>query len=158
MGAKEEFAEVLTLALQELGFRRRGDNWRRQGATLYSIVNLQPSRWDSLFYVNVGFSLADRAVRGWLPESKCMVRFRIEAIKKISSQDLRLLSDDALSTMGEQEWRAAVSDKLVGPIAGILEGATDLVGLKSLLRTNVSERAMVNAEMRGLLESSASET
>jgi hypothetical protein len=46
----------------------------------------------------------------------------------------------------------------VVPIIGILEGATDLVRLKGLLGSDVSERAMVDAEMRALLEASANET
>lgn len=154
MGTKEKFTDILATALSEKGFRRRGHSWKHLGPTLYSVISLQASNWDSHFYVNFGFSLADRAVLGWLPESKCMVRFRIEAIKAISPADLRLLGDEALGTMGEQQWRVAVSDRLVVPVTGILERATDLKGLSSILRADISERTMVHVEMRALLDSS----
>ena len=153
MGAREELANVLAKALPERGFRRRGDSWGRLGTALYSVVNLQRSRWDSPFYVNIGFAPADHATRGWLAESKCVVRFRIEAIRAISVEDLRLLDDDALAAMGGPAWSAAVSHRVVEPIVAVLDRATDLDGLRHLLRTDVSERVMVEADMRVLLES-----
>jgi len=111
VAAKKVLTAILTESLAERGFRRRGDSWHRLGPDLYSVVHLQPSRWDSSFYLNLGFAPAGRVVRGWLPESKCLVRFRVEAIKKLSPGDLRLLNGDAFSHMGEPEWR-------VGPGGG----------------------------------------
>lgn len=151
MAAKERLTAILAESLAERGFRRRGDSWHRLGPDLYSVVHLQPSRWDSSFYLNLGFAPADRVVRGWLPESKCLVRFRVEAIKKLSPGDLRLLNGDAISHMGEHEWRVAVGGKVVNPIVEILDHATDLSGLRNVLQDQISERVMVHAEMRKIL-------
>jgi len=46
-----------------------------------------------------------------------------------------------------------VSHQVVEPIVAVLDRATDLDGLGHLLRTDVSERVMVEAGMRVLLES-----
>lgn len=151
---KTEFANLLTETLSGIGFRRRGLSWHRAGPMLYSIVNLQSSNWGPQFYVNFGFSVAKLAVNGWIPESKCMLRFRIEAIQNIHPQAFRLLNRNPTgSVIDEEGWCSAVSGELIAPIAGVLEKTVDLASLNDLLNVKLSENVMVHHKMRRILDS-----
>ncbi|WBB93339.1 DUF4304 domain-containing protein [Verrucosispora sp. WMMC514] len=151
MKVKQEFSRILEEELDGMRFRRRGTNWYRLGQEIYSIVNIQSSRWDSLFYVNLGFAPAGDVPGGWLAESKCMLRFRLEAIKRVRPDSLRLLDDSVISERVDQHWRSAVRAGLVLPIVETLKRADSVEGLKGLLETEISDRVMIHRDMRRFL-------
>jgi hypothetical protein len=146
-----DLASLLTEGTRPLGFRRRGNNWFRTGATVYSIVNLQRSRWDETLYVNIGFDAAANVPGDWRPERQCGVRFRIDAIDAVTAADLRLLDQEQQDRLGTEAWRTAVVERLVEPMVRVLVQATDISGLRDVLTTAVSRRVMIRADMRGLV-------
>jgi hypothetical protein len=95
VSAQAELLDVLGNQLAPLGFRRRTANWYRAGSELYLVVNVQRSSWGDVLYVNVGAAPIGRTTGGWLPESKCLVRFRAEALDGVPAEALVALSDSA---------------------------------------------------------------
>ncbi|WP_158257112.1 DUF4304 domain-containing protein [Kineococcus xinjiangensis] len=147
-----ELSAVFGKPLKDLGFRRRRRSWYRLGPALYSVLNLQASEWDSTVYLNLGFSPAASVVGDWLPERKCMVRFRAERILEVPLEGIRLLDGEALAAVGAQAWRDAVAQQVAGPVVGMLDRVVDLPRLRHALDAEVSPHVMVRAEVRQLLE------
>jgi hypothetical protein len=155
MMVESELATLFSKATESLGFRRRGLNWYRRGEQLYSMVNLQRSRWDDLVYVNIAFSPTGEVAGEWQAESKCSVRLRVEAIRSVKKEDLLLLSGAEAAELSDNEWRAAVIARIVDPVVGILVEAVDISSLKEILQKDVTDRVMIHREMRNLLNLSA---
>jgi hypothetical protein len=107
------FAKVLDSLLLSESFRRRSHNWYRVADRIYAVVNLQESSFDDACYVNIGFSLADDASNGWIPEQKCQVRFRAEALHAITPADSALLDPATPAQLGEESWLAAATERLL---------------------------------------------
>src|SRR6478609_7626979 len=143
----EAFNEVF----KSLGFRKKSANWYRVSGDLYCIVGVQESRWDESCYVNVGFTPAVNVKAGWLPESKCLVRFRADAITSISREDLDLLSGEAAKASGEDDLRVGLLEKIANPAARAVDPVENMQNLKSLLRTSVSDQVFIHRKIRGEL-------
>lgn len=143
--------EALNEVFKPLGFRKKSANWYRVSGDLYCVVGVQESRWDESCYVNVGFAPAVNVKAGWLPESKCLVRFRADAITSISREDLDLLSGEAPATSGEDDLRVGLVEKIATPVARAVNSIENIQGLKSLLRTSVSDQVFIHREIRGEL-------
>ncbi|MFE7500528.1 DUF4304 domain-containing protein [Streptomyces albidoflavus] len=143
----EAFNEVF----KSLGFRKKSANWYRVSGDLYCIVGVQESRWDESCYVNVGFTPAVNVKAGWLPESKCLVRFRADAITSISREDLDLLSGEAAKASGEDDLWVGLLEKIANPAARAVDPVENMQNLKSLLRTSVSDQVFMHREIRGEL-------
>jgi hypothetical protein len=146
MTPQAEIEGLLTDQTRGLGFLRRGSNWVRKGPDLYTVVNLQHSRWDDTLYINVGFHAAEDVEGEWLPESKCGVRFRIDALHGVAAGGLQMLSNSYVPPEGTA-LREALASGIVGPLAELIELASSLEGLKRALETMVSGRVMVSAKM-----------
>ncbi|MGK5446738.1 DUF4304 domain-containing protein [Streptomyces radiopugnans] len=116
-----------------------------------AVVGVQESRWDESCYVNVGFAPAVNVKAGWLPESKCLVRFRVDAITSISREDFDLLSGRAAETSGEDDLRVGLVEKIATPVARAVNPIESIQGLKSLLRASVSDQVFIHREIRGEL-------
>jgi hypothetical protein len=144
-------ADAMDDAMTPLGFRRRRTNWSRLGDTLYSVINLQKSRWGEWLYVNLGFSLPDRVANSWTPESRCLVRFRADTLTAIEPEALRLLEADRVLTMEHDELRELLAERIASPIAETMAVAADLDGLKNVLESRTSGQVFVHREMRELL-------
>ncbi|MFF4442609.1 DUF4304 domain-containing protein [Streptomyces sp. NPDC001621] len=143
--------EALNEVFKPLGFRKKSANWYRVSGDLYCVVGVQESRWDESCYVNVGFAPAVNVKAGWLPESKCLVRFRADAITSISREDLDLLSGQAAEASGEDALRVGLVEKIATPVARAVNPIESIQGLKSLLRTSVSDQVFIHREIRGEL-------
>ncbi|RMB81837.1 DUF4304 domain-containing protein [Streptomyces shenzhenensis] len=143
--------EALNEVFKPLGFRKKSANWYRVSGDLYCVVGVQESRWNESCYVNVGFAPAVNVKAGWLPESKCLVRFRADAITSISREDLDLLSGEAVETSGEDDLRVGLVEKIAAPVARAVNSIESIQGLKSLLRTSVSDQVFIHREIRGEL-------
>lgn len=143
--------EALNEVFKPLGFRKKSANWYRVSGDLYCVVGVQESRWDESCYVNVGFAPAVNVKAGWLPESKCLVRFRADAITSISREDLDLLSGEVTETSEEDGLRADLVEKIATPVARAVNPVESIQGLKSLLRTSVSDQVFIHREIRGEL-------
>ncbi|MEU2747851.1 DUF4304 domain-containing protein [Streptomyces collinus] len=143
--------EALNEVFKPLGFRKKSANWYRVSGDLYCVVGVQESHWDESCYVNVGFAPAVNVKAGWLPESKCLVRFRADAITSISREDLDLLSGRAAETSGEDDLRVGLVEKIATPVARAVNPIESIQGLKSLLRTSVSDQVFIHREIRGEL-------
>ena len=151
MTVRTELPSIVNSALKEVGFRRRQSNWYRLGPTLYAIVNLQKSNWDDLVYVNVGFTPVDHLAGDWQPSNKCSVRFRVEALNAVR-EHISLLDEDAIAKMGSSDWRAAVSEKIVAPLAVAVNETVDLEGLRALLRDSLNKQVAINVKIKHLLD------
>ncbi|NVI33154.1 DUF4304 domain-containing protein [Streptomyces sp. CAI-17] len=143
--------EALNEVFKSLGFRKKSANWYRVSGDLYCIVGVQESRWDESCYVNVGFTPAVNVKAGWLPESKCLVRFRADAIASISREDLDLLSGEAAKASGEDDLRVGLLEKIANPTARAVDSVENMQDLKSLLRTSVSDQVFMHREIRAEL-------
>ncbi|MET7361772.1 DUF4304 domain-containing protein [Streptomyces sp. NPDC005562] len=143
----EAFNEVF----KPLGFRKKSASWYRVSGDLYCVVAVQESSWDESCYVNVGFAPAAHVKAGWLPEVKCLVRFRADAITSISREDLDLLCGQAAETCGEDFLRMGLVEKIATPVARAVNPIGSIQGLKSLLRSRVSDQVFIHREFRGEL-------
>ncbi|WP_075021409.1 DUF4304 domain-containing protein [Actinomadura madurae] len=140
--------EAINEVLVPLGFRRKSANWCRVSGDLYCVVNVQKSRWDESCYVNVGFTPAAKVKTGWLSESKCLVRFRVDAISSISREGLELLSGGWVDASGEREFRGDVVDKIATPVARTVDSIASMQDLKYLLHTSISDQVFIHREVR----------
>ena len=52
---KKELAKFLDETFLPLAFKRRGNNWIKNGDELSKIINLQKSNFGNSFYINYGF-------------------------------------------------------------------------------------------------------
>lgn len=119
MELRDELVEVVSEVLAPLGLKRRSNSWYRAGKDVYAVVSLQRSSWDSSVYVNVGFSPVEQADRGWLPDSKCQVRFRVDAVRSVSPAASALLSEAGLASVNHEDWQERVRRDLIDPpVAG----------------------------------------
>jgi hypothetical protein len=140
--------EALNEVFKPLGFRKNSANWYRVSGDLYCVVGIQESRWDESCYVNVGFAPAVKVKAGWLPESKCLVRFRADAITSISREELDLLSGEAAEASGGGELRVDLVEKIATPVAQAVNSIESVQDLKTLLRTSVSGQVFIHREIR----------
>lgn len=51
---KKLLVDILQRELRPLGFRKDGGNWRLDASETITVVNLQKSRWDDSYYINLG--------------------------------------------------------------------------------------------------------
>lgn len=147
------FLEALNEVFKPLGFRNKSANWYRVSGDLYCVVGVQESSWDESCYVNIGFAPAAKVKAGWLPESKCLVRFRADAITSISREGLDLLSQEVAESRGEGGLRVDFVEKVAYPVARAVDSIESIQDLKSLLRTSVSDQVFIHREIRGELPS-----
>ncbi|MBL1085222.1 DUF4304 domain-containing protein [Streptomyces actinomycinicus] len=143
--------EVLNEVFKPLGFRKKSANWYRVSGDLYCVVAVQESRWGESCYVNVGFAPVVNVKAGWLPESKCLVRFRVDALTSISREGLDLLSGQAAEVGGEDDLRVGLVEKIATPVAQAVNPIESIQDLKSLLCTSVSDQVFIHREIRGEL-------
>lgn len=54
MHGKNEFSDILNETLTDLGFRRKSNYWYRNQLETINIVNLQKSKQDDTYFVNLG--------------------------------------------------------------------------------------------------------
>lgn len=93
MGANVE--ELLRSRLKEWGFRKRGGSYYRTTETgLYLVLAVQGSAWGDSKYLNFGYADSSLAVSGWLPENRCQLRFRINAVNGVTDEVLTLFEAD----------------------------------------------------------------
>ncbi|MFG3165461.1 DUF4304 domain-containing protein [Streptomyces sp. NPDC048232] len=140
----EAFNEVF----KPLGFRKKSANWYRASGDLYCVVGVQESSWDESCYVNIGFAPAANVKTGWLPESKCLVRFRADAITSISRDGLDLLSGEVAEVRGGGDLRLDLVEKVASPVAQAVNSIESIQDLKNLLRTSDSDQVFVHREIR----------
>jgi hypothetical protein len=153
MTLQQRLAVLVDDQLKPSGFSRRRFNWFSYGSDLYRVCNLQKSAWgDGGCYINLGLSSSDQAVDGWLAETRCWVRFRVEAPRSLRMEDLRLIDANAIETMGESEWAAVVTERVVRPIADILLEPTDLPSLGAMLRSKISAKVYAHPSLRDVLQ------
>jgi hypothetical protein len=145
---QDELVAVMNDSLVPIGFRRRGSSWHRTAQAAYAVVNLQRSNWDDSVYVNVGFSPAEQATRGWIPETKCQVRFRVDSIRSVSPAGVALLNDAELTSIGDKEWRERIRKDLIAPLVELLERAVDLESLGKIVQSELSAKVMIHREVR----------
>lgn len=139
---------ALNEVFKPLGFRKKSANWYRVSGDLYCVVSIQASSWDESCYVNIGFAPAVKVKAGWLPESKCLVRFRVDAITSIPREGLDLLSGEAAEAHGEDTLRADLVEKVASPVAQAISSIESIQDLKSLLHTSVSDQVFIHREIR----------
>ncbi|MEU4173308.1 DUF4304 domain-containing protein [Streptomyces sp. NPDC026665] len=139
--------EALNEAFKPLGFRKKSASWYRVTGNLYCVVSAQVSGWDESCYVNIGFAPAAKVETGWLPESKCLVRFRVDAITSISREGLDLLAEEGISKHNDSDLHAELVEKIATPVAELVNSIENTQDLKSLLRTEISEQVFIHREM-----------
>jgi hypothetical protein len=151
MTVNSELPELFNNAMKNAGFRRRRDNWYRTGPALYALVNLQQSNWDDLIYVNIAFTPVEALDGDWQPHQKCLVRFRVGALKKVTVEDEELLDEKTFMQMAGSTWSTAVQERIIAPILEAFDRASDLSSLAELLRDDVNEQIFIGKEIRSLL-------
>lgn len=58
---KQEFIDAIKPQLKEIGYRKNGNYWYKEGADLICCINVQGSQWSADdYYVNIGFSLPSK--------------------------------------------------------------------------------------------------
>ncbi|MFG2960812.1 DUF4304 domain-containing protein [Streptomyces sp. NPDC048291] len=140
--------EVFDEVFRPLGFRKKSGSWYRTSGDIYCLVGVQKSSWDESCYVNVGFAPTGTTKDGWLPENKCLVRFRVDAITSISREALELLSEGRREGVRPNELRSSLMEKIAVPVALLVDPIRSLGDLQSLLRSRVSGQVFIHREIR----------
>ncbi|MGW2307331.1 DUF4304 domain-containing protein [Actinomadura luteofluorescens] len=143
--------EALNEVFKPLGFRKKSANWYRVSGDLYCVVSVQQSSWGGSCYVNIGFAPAVKVRAGWLPESKCLVRFRVDALASIFREGLDLLSGEVAEAREEGDLRADLVERVVSPVAQAINSVESIQDLKSLLHASVSDQVFIHSEIRDKL-------
>ncbi len=105
------FKKIINDEMCRAGYTRKGTNWYRDWPTVISLLNLQKSNYDDLWFINIAF---------WLkgvgqpkvppPEHLCHVRIRAtSAFPNVRSQ---LEQSCTLNTMISDERRKAILVKI----------------------------------------------
>jgi hypothetical protein len=150
---QSELVTVLGGSLQPVGFRRRRANWYCAATHIYSIVGVQESAWgDGTCYVNLGLNPSDRVSDGWWPERRCVVRFRIDALRSTHVDDLKLLHHRTLEAIGLDAWRLAVEERIAAPTAQLLRSLDGPADIRRLLRHDLTGQRLVTVEGRQWLQ------
>ncbi|WP_079576789.1 DUF4304 domain-containing protein [Krasilnikoviella flava] len=151
--AQDDFYVDLDATLRALGFTRRGMNWVRRSGDLYSVVNLQKSEWGAGRYVNIGFARASTTEGGWLPESKCEIRFRAGALLGSSGGGNSNVEIGHIAT-GPDSRPAPISQlPVTRALTDLMTAVTEVRDLPAALRDLVSDRVFVRRGMREVLDS-----
>jgi hypothetical protein len=148
---QSKLVERLGIALAPIGFKRRNNNWHRQLNDVYAIINVQASRYSESCYVNFGFARIERESTPWLPENKCQVRFRIEALQAIDHEGLRLLDADSGQVDDPTAWNEAVDRNIIAAVAELTGRVKRFADLREVLRSDVSNRAFVHKDAKQAL-------
>lgn len=90
----------------------------------------------------------EQADRGWLPDSKCQVRFRADAVRSVSPAASALLSEAGLASVNHEDWQERVRRDLIDPLAQTLDRVVDLESLGQIVRSDLSAKVMVHREIR----------
>jgi hypothetical protein len=151
MSVCDGLAKVLDVALSPLGFRRRATNWYRRGDEIYSIVNIQKSRFDDSCYLNIAFCPTELMVDDWTSESRCPIRFRVDALTTISAADAALLDARTAQQMNEYVWQLDVADRIGARVAQVMKSIGSLDDLRGFLQSNRPERVFIGRDVKDLL-------
>jgi hypothetical protein len=157
MTGQTALVKALNDGLKPLGFKRRGNNWFRIIYDLYSIVNIQRSRWGDSLFVNVAFTPAELLDDIWMPERNCMMRFRAERLNDVDPEYVHLLQEDLPAGMKEAEFDILLREKIVGPLVGTLEDASSVHSLKMILKSRVSGNVFIHRELQAILNADTSD-
>lgn len=143
--------ETFDQKLKPSGFRKSKRNFYRFGQSLYSVLNLQHSQLYGAWFVNFGFSPLTQADGKFLPENKCMVRFRAESVSAISRGGCALLDDDSDSS--DPLWEGSLIEKVVVPAVELLEAVRDAPTLAAVLKMDVTSQVFIHKDFRSILNS-----
>jgi hypothetical protein len=135
---------------KSLEYRRRGANWYRTTAELYTVVNLQKSSWGGRSYVNFGYCDAREGQVAWVAESRCQVRFRAEAIGSFQrSEGSALLVED--SGLSRDEYASGLRDRLYPALESAMK-LNSIQELAEFLSTAImGSRVFIHRDIRPAL-------
>jgi hypothetical protein len=80
------------------------------------------------------------------------LRFRVEALKALPMENLRLIDAEAIVRLGQSTCAADVKECVLRPIVDILLEPTDPASLGAMLRSKVSNRIFIHRELREVLQ------
>lgn len=152
MTVGDELLTALSEALSFRGFRRRGSNWYRKHDQIYTVVNVQKSRYSCARYINIGMCPNGSMGRDWIPESRCPIRFRLESLESIPPEDAALLDDISLIPDGERV--ETLKQRIAQPLASSIDRVQDESTLIKFIQSNVSPNIYLHREVRQRLFSS----
>ncbi|MFI9487672.1 DUF4304 domain-containing protein [Promicromonospora sp. NPDC052451] len=134
--------------MKSLGYRKRGSSYFRISAGgLYAIISVQKSAWDSVEYLNFGYAEGASAESGWIPESRCQVRFRLDAVRGVDARLMALMSTEGLSASNSD----SLVEELLDAISPFLE-VDDWAGLRAVIDERISDsRLFVHRDVRRFL-------
>ena len=144
--------EALRTELRPLGFRtRRKSFYRTTDAGLYIVLSVQDSAWAPGGYLNVGYADESQTNSGWLPDSKCQVRFRSAAIRSLAAHDVDLALDPE-SNLSEERRFDLLVDELIPSIVPLLV-LDDWSDLREAMRSTLDgKRVFVHQGIRSRIE------
>lgn len=154
MASRNELSTALTQVLSPLGYRRRSGNWYRTRDEIYTVVNIQTSRFADTLYLNIGVHFADLMETDWLVVHRCHLNFRAEALSSVSATDIGILDDTEAPRRVSGEERVAILAELFAlPIARAIDGLRKKEDLITFLQTGVSRRVFIHSSMKDWLRS-----
>lgn len=75
---KQQFIAAIKPELKQLGYRKKGNYWYKDGPELIKCINIQGSQWSAEdYYVNIGFALPsddnkNPTLLNWYCQTRCV--------------------------------------------------------------------------------------
>lgn len=76
----KKMVQMLSPKMKDAGFQKKGQSWFRTSPETISVLNLQMSRWDGAYFVNLGVLTRHLDPQVTPHVSACQVRHRIESL------------------------------------------------------------------------------
>lgn len=91
---EKRFKELLTKNLLKYGFKRKNNNYYCSNNELISVVTLQKSKFESIYYINYGFLIKELSKNIEFPKSTvCDVRGRFILSESMDRIDLDIINE-----------------------------------------------------------------
>jgi hypothetical protein len=135
---------------RDAGLKKESGSWYRRGDEVIAVSNLQRSDYSPRYYFNQGFWLQQLGVERSPKYSDCHVWCRLEQLLPASDRRSEQLLDLDY-VIDEDERISELTTLLRDGIVPLIEQASSVDGLRTLVATDVVPASMVKAQARPLL-------
>ena len=147
MSNKVRFKKAFGNALQENGFRKKGQSWYLYGPDSIVVLNLQKDDFSELYFVNFGVWLVSFGDAQFPRENQCHIGARLEELFPAQ----RELILDACTIGPDDADLSKFEDLLHSDVVPLCQRCLTLVGLKEQITSGKIAHYYVNRVARSLL-------
>jgi len=140
----DSLVKSVAQTMKESGFARKGQTWYLDTPEVVLVLNLQRSRFDPSFFLNLAFWIKAISSPPSIPpgEHTCHVRMRADAVPELEAAEVNQLLDFS-TPLDERVRSVRIGELLRDHIVPLLKQGSSLVGLRKLSTDGPLRRAWV---------------